>query len=323
MDEKIRKRMLRKEIGKYGWFALLYYFFLNYVVITIAELQLLKVGFDAVIRADSWMAFAEGVEQGSAALMDNGWGYLLAGIAFVCAIPLFKGRSFWLSLFEQKQMMTGKVFFRLLCLFFGGQMVFQLLAIVEELILNQFGLSILESMEMASAGADSFSMFLYMGIAAPVVEELLFRGVLMRGLARQGNRFAIVASSILFGLFHGNLVQSPYAFAVGLVLGYAAMEYSIGWAMVLHMMNNLVLGDSLLRFTSLLPTGVGDFIYGFLFLGCFAGSIVILIRNRTSVRLWLQTNPPARGGLRAFLTTPSLIILILMLSGNALLMLMM
>ena len=199
--------------------------------------------------------------------------------------------------------------------------MFQILAIIEEIILNLFDLSVLEAMEMASAGTDTFSMFLYMGLGAPIVEEIVFRGVLMRGLELYGKRFAIVASAILFGFFHGNLVQSPYAFAVGLILGYTAMEYSIGWAMVLHMVNNLILGDSLLRLTSFLPVGYGDIVYWMIYLISGIGAVIILIRNRHQIRAWCKVNPPTKNAMKAFFTAPANVILMVLMSINAIVML--
>ena len=60
------------------------------------------------------------------------------------------------------------------------------------------------------------------GIIAPILEELLLRGLFYRRLR---NRFsfvgALVASSLTFGLIHGNLVQFIYASLMGAVLGYA------------------------------------------------------------------------------------------------------
>ena len=160
-----------------------------------------------------------------------------------------------------------------------------------------------------------------MGLGAPIVEEIVFRGVLMRGLAPYGKRFAIVASAILFGFFHGNLVQSPYAFAVGLILGYTAMEYSIGWAMVLHMVNNLILGDSLLRLTSFLPVGYGDIVYWIVYLISGIGAAAILIRNRHQIRAWCKVNPPTKNTMKAFFTAPSNVILMVLMSINAIMML--
>lgn len=322
MDEHKKKmKILRKEIGRFGWALLVYYLFLNYAVSMIAEIQMIYEGFRAVIASNSWVSFSDGLVNGASAVMENGWGYILACAVVVCMIPVWKGKDFFRKIFDTKQAMTGNDFLSLACIFFSGQLVFQMVAILEELLLNLLGLSVLESMEAASGGADTFSMFLYMGLAAPVVEEIIFRGVLLRGFEPVGKRFSIVASAILFGFFHGNLVQSPYAFAVGLVLGYVAMEYSIGWAMVLHMLNNLFLGDSLLRLTSFLPEGAADFMFWCLYIVCGIIAIRILIRRRQDISGWLRLNPPTMNAMKAFFTTPSNLIMMIMMSLNAIVML--
>ena len=321
MDEKTRRKIQRRDIGRPSWALLLYYIFLNYVVMAVMEIQMFRQGFLAVIESDSWMSFPDGVANAASALMENGWGYLIACAVVVSVIPMWKGKTFFREMFVTKQAMTGKAFVQIACIFFGGQFLFQVIAILEELFFNLFDMSVMSSMESASAGADSISMFLYMGLGAPVVEEIVFRGFIMRSLEHQGKRFAIVASAILFGLFHGNFVQSPYAFAVGLVLGYVTMEYSIGWAMVLHMLNNLVLGDSLMRLTSFLPEEMGILIQWSIFIGSAIAASVILIRKRKEVRLWMLQHPPTKGGMRAFFTAPANIILMIIMVGNAVVML--
>lgn len=91
---------------------------------------------------------------------------------------------------------------------------------------------------------------LYAALAAPITEELLFRGAVLRSLQPYGRRFAILCSALLFGLMHRNLTQAPFAFGFGLLAGYVAMEYSIFWTMGLHILNNAVLAlwlDALLQ----------------------------------------------------------------------------
>jgi len=321
MNDKLNRRKLRAGVGRYSWALLVYYALLNHSVSSVTQIQLIYEGFQAVIAADSWSAFPEGITKAIFLVSENAWGYLIACAAAVWVIWFWKGKDFFRGMFETKQIMTGKSFASLLCIFISGQLGFQILAVLEEMLLNLFGLSVLESMQMASAGADSMSMFLYMGLAAPIVEEIVFRGVLLRGLEPYGKRFAILASSVLFGLFHGNLVQSPYAFAVGLVLGYTAMEYSIGWAMVLHMFNNLILGDSLMRLSSLFGTGVGDVVFWMICLISGAAAAAIVLRSRKQIRVWLKENPPSKGMMGIFFSAPANILLILLMGANAILLL--
>lgn len=59
------------------------------------------------------------------------------------------------------------------------------------------------------------------GLFFPVLEELLFRGIGYRLLARWFPwQAAMVLSALLFGLYHGNLIQGGYAFVMGLLLAY-------------------------------------------------------------------------------------------------------
>ena len=59
-------------------------------------------------------------------------------------------------------------------------------------------------------------------ILGPVCEELLFRGLLAGRLARYGQKPAALVSALLFGLYHANVSQFFYAFALGLLLAFAA-----------------------------------------------------------------------------------------------------
>ena len=78
-------------------------------------------------------------------------------------------------------------------------------------------------------------------IVAPITEEYLFRGVIMRTLSKHSVGFGIVASAFVFGMMHGNMAQTPMAFLIGLVLGYvAAKSGNIRQTIFLHFVNNCV-----------------------------------------------------------------------------------
>lgn len=61
-------------------------------------------------------------------------------------------------------------------------------------------------------------------ILAPIAEELMFRGVILRRLSAVSGRFAIIVSAMCFGLMHGNLLQAILGFILGLIFGYAAVK---------------------------------------------------------------------------------------------------
>ena len=78
--------------------------------------------------------------------------------------------------------------------------------------------------------------------AAPaLLEEFVFRGAILGGLLKYGKGFAIFTSALLFGLMHGNLVQIPFAFMAGLIIGFVVVETGSFWSGVLiHFINNLM-----------------------------------------------------------------------------------
>jgi membrane protease YdiL (CAAX protease family) len=75
---------------------------------------------------------------------------------------------------------------------------------------------------------------LFSCIAAPVLEEMLFRGVILRGFLRQYSRtFAILWSATLFGIAHLNLYQMMTALAIGIVAGWLYERCRSLWPCIL------------------------------------------------------------------------------------------
>jgi membrane protease YdiL (CAAX protease family) len=80
----------------------------------------------------------------------------------------------------------------------------------------------------------------YVAALPALVEEFALRGVIMQPLRRYGDVFAIFMSSLVFALMHGNLLQIPFAFIVGIVIGYLVITTGSIWTGVLiHFFNNL------------------------------------------------------------------------------------
>lgn len=89
--------------------------------------------------------------------------------------------------------------------------------------------------------------FLFGCVAAPVCEELLFRGILLNGLLRNYSpAVAIGQSALLFGVFHFNPAQSVNAAVMGLLLGWLYYQTrSLGLCIGLHALNNLLAFSSM------------------------------------------------------------------------------
>lgn len=81
------------------------------------------------------------------------------------------------------------------------------------------------------------------GLLAPVCEELVFRGAILRALMHWTPRHwvAIAISALLFALIHANPAQMPHAFVIGLLLGWLYYRTdSIVPGIVYHWINNSI-----------------------------------------------------------------------------------
>lgn len=79
--------------------------------------------------------------------------------------------------------------------------------------------------------------YLAVVLMAPIVEELLCRAILIGDLSRLIPKWvALLISSVIFGVMHGNLIQGTYAFACGLILGLIYLSYgSVTASILFHM----------------------------------------------------------------------------------------
>ena len=118
-------------------------------------------------------------------------------------------------------------------------------------------------------------------IIPPLTEEFAMRGIVMGSLRKYGDKFAIVSSAILFGLMHGNIRQIPFAFVVGLILGYAVIKTGSLWTGVaIHFLNNLF-ASVLTMLGEHLPDNISTVInLGFFAFCILCGFISILFQNK-------------------------------------------
>lgn len=94
-------------------------------------------------------------------------------------------------------------------------------------------------------------LFIQMAVLAPVFEEYWFRGVIQSSLAPYGNGFAILVSSLCFGMAHGNIHQFCYTVIVGICLGY--VRYATGRlvpTMIMHAIFNSIAGIAIVAVSS-------------------------------------------------------------------------
>ena len=89
-------------------------------------------------------------------------------------------------------------------------------------------------------GGPFWSSFLLTAIFAPIFEEWLCRGMILRGLlTKMKPAWAIVLSALFFALIHFNPWQALNAFIIGLVMGYVYFKTGSLWlTMLIHFVNN-------------------------------------------------------------------------------------
>ena len=129
-----------------------------------------------------------------------------------------------------------------------------------------------------SSGITEYSLMWVVStlILPPLVEEMIFRGLIMGYLRRTGMHWMIanVIQAVCFGIFHQNLVQGIYAGLLGLALGYVAYRYGTLFAsMLMHLLYNLF-GTVLIDIeSSIMP----DWMLGLLIFLCVPLTVVGIV----------------------------------------------
>ena len=137
----------------------------------------------------------------------------------------------------------------------GGMSVCMLAQIVPSILginLGIFGIDIFKGLDSESASGvlDVIMATVCTAIIPALVEEFAYRGLVAGIMEKHGKAFAVFTSAFLFGILHGNFVQIPFAFIVGLVLGYVRVKTeSMLPSILIHFGNN---------FFAVLMTEVGE-----------------------------------------------------------------
>ncbi len=120
-------------------------------------------------------------------------------------------------------------------------MLAQIIPTILGMNLSLFGIDIFSNLESETpvSTVDFIMSVICTAILPALVEELAFRGLVLGALKKHGDMFAVIASAFLFGMLHGNFVQIPFAFIVGLVLGLVRVKTdSMLPSILIHFSNN-------------------------------------------------------------------------------------
>ena len=149
---------------------------------------------------------------------------------------------------------------------------------------------------------------LYSVIIAPVTEELLMRGFVLKNLSRIGQKFGIIASAFLFGIWHENVAQFVLAFAAGCFFGYLTVKHnSLIPSIICHMAVNgfAEIFSVCESYGWDFPYSMANIVYTVL---VFIG-FVLLIRMYVIERFPKAMPAQTERGLRVMLTAPLMLLL--------------
>ena len=130
------------------------------------------------------------------------------------------------------------------------------------------------------ASASLLAALITYGLVSPLAEELLFRGIIY-GYVRKffDVRTAIIGSAILFGIYHGNMVQALNATVLGYFIAYAYEYFGNFWVPVLMHVGINVLA-LLVEYLGLTKTGFACWPVCAALLILGLGAMIWLIRRK-------------------------------------------
>ncbi len=166
---------------------------------------------------------------------------LSLGLPFLIIYLIFRGKKLIGSLpYEKPQNRESAVYLTMLCvpvMVFSSLLINYISAIVQTILGVEFNSNIGDTKTTGLVGI--LTVCISIAIVPATIEEFVVRGVTMQPLRKYGDKFAIIMSAIFFAVMHGNMLQLPYTFVGGLILGYLAIKTKSMWPpMVLHFVNN-------------------------------------------------------------------------------------
>jgi len=181
----------------------------------------------------------------------------------------------------------------------------------------------------ANSLASALMMAFLLVVVAPVFEEIWVRGIIFDALRPYGCGMAIIISSVLFGLMHGNLYTLLYTTTLGFALGY--VRYATGSLFVvtiLHALVNSVVAGLLFLMTMTELAGHGSallntilYIYILAFLILVVVGVIAFIMRIPVIRKyrieneWSEAGPPKKTAL-FFASIPVIIMLVLAINEH-------
>lgn len=228
------KKRIRKNYNSIGITLLSDYILGNGLFYAAIITLSLFFGYETVSDENGTMIF------GAVEIVLSTWILAFAGMIVFVGYCIFTGYD-PKELFSVKGIKAGELT-KYILLVLGLQKASLICTIFVSMFLNSFGLEVTAFDYVMAHDPQTYAAdFISSIILAPIAEELIFRGVVLRCSAKISGRFAIFFSALMFGLMHGNPYQFVLAFLIGIPLAMIAMKTgSIIPSIICHMANNLL-----------------------------------------------------------------------------------
>ncbi len=143
---------------------------------------------------------------------------------------------------EEKQKLSLKQFLAFFAVTVASMYIFNIVGAVINLIIgNMLGSDVINPAQSLVEEMDMTFLVLIVVIIGPIMEELMFRKVILNRARVYGEKFAVIFTAFIFGLFHGNFSQFFYAFAIGSVFAYLCLKTgTILYSVILHIIINFM-----------------------------------------------------------------------------------
>lgn len=127
------------------------------------------------------------------------------------------------------------------------------------------------------------------GIVMPLVEEIVFRGLIYRRMKDYMKAtMAMILSSLIFGIYHGNFIQAAYGFVMGLLMVFVFEKYqTLAAPVICHISSNLVT-----IFLQLLNVKISSFTAGVLVAAVCLGALYLVLKHiQKHIHIGVILNP--------------------------------
>lgn len=177
---------------------------------------------------------------------DNAAIIISSAIQYLVAFPIFcymikkipvtsAPKTSKLSLKELLKFLTVTIFL----MYLGNYISLLIMSVVEE----NLGITPENTIDTVLTQTDYIISIVIVGIIGPIVEEMIFRKLLIDRLVPYGERVAVLLPALIFGLVHGNLYQFFYAFLIGIALSYIYVKTGkMLYTAIIHCFINLFFG---------------------------------------------------------------------------------